>query len=283
MGAGRSAAGEKRRPETAKTMTQQRPNKKVVVLGGGTAGWMSAAGLISLLGPAGIEVTLVESDAIGIVGVGEATLPHLRFFNQTLGIDELEFMAATRATIKLGIEFVDWGRKGDRYIHPFGDYGMPNDGIGFHHFWRKFASEAGPICDYSLPVVASRRGRFAPPSEDPKSVLSTYRFAYQFDATAYAPYLRRLGEARGVTRIEGRVVDAVLSNCGDIERIVLDNGQEVEGDLFIDCSGFRGLLIEEALQTGYEDWTHWLPCDRAVAAPCVHAGPLPSLYACDRP
>ncbi|MEO0466543.1 MAG: tryptophan halogenase family protein [Pseudomonadota bacterium] len=255
-------------------MTQNRPYTKVVVLGGGTAGWMSATGIASLLGRAGVEVTLVESEAIGIVGVGEATLPHLRFFNQTLGIDEMDFMAATRATVKLGIEFVDWGRKGDSYIHPFGDYGMPNDGVGFHHFWRKFSDRAGPICDYSLPVVAARQGRFAPPSSDARSVLSTYRFAYQFDATAYAPYLRKIGEARGVARIEGRVVDAKLSASGDIESVVLEDGRAIKGDLFIDCSGFRGLLIEQALQTGYDEWTNWLPCDRAVAAPCQHAGPL---------
>lgn len=246
----------------------------VVIVGGGTAGWMTAAGLASLLADTGLNITLVESEAIGTVGVGEATLPHLRFFNQTIGIDEYDFMAATRATVKLGIEFVDWARKGDRYIHPFGDYGIPNDGIGFHQFWRRFAEMLGPISNFSLPVVAAELGRFEPPSSDERSALSTFRFAYQFDATRYAPYLRRHAEARGVTRIEGRVVDVALDEQGDIDRLSLEDGREIEGDLFVDCSGFFGLLIEKALKTGYDQWTDWLPCDRAVAAPCEHAEPL---------
>lgn len=246
----------------------------VVIVGGGTAGWMTAAGLASLLADTGLSITLVESEAIGTVGVGEATLPHLRFFNQTIGIDEYDFMAATRATVKLGIEFVDWARKGDRYIHPFGDYGIPNDGIGFHQFWRRFADTLGPISNFSLPVVAAELGRFEPPSSDERSALSTFRFAYQFDATRYAPYLRRHAEARGVARIEGRVVDVALNEQGDIDRLSLEDGREIEGDLFVDCSGFFGLLIENALKTGYDQWTDWLPCDRAVAAPCEHAGPL---------
>ena len=235
---------------------------------------MTAAGLVSLLGPAGVSVTLVESEAIGIVGVGEATLPHLKFFNETLGIEEFDFMAKTRATIKLGIEFADWGQKGDSYIHPFGDYGIPNDGIGFHHFWRKFSDQLGPICDFSFPVVAARMGKFTPPSENASSVLSTFRYAYQFDATQYAPYLRCLAEKRGVKRIEGRVVGSQVDQLGDLRSIILEDGREVGGDLFVDCSGFRGLLIEDALRTGYEDWTNWLPCDRAVAAACEHDGPL---------
>lgn len=246
----------------------------VVIVGGGTAGWMAAAGLSSLLANAGLNITLVESAAIGTVGVGEATLPHLRFFNQAIGIDEHDFMAVTRATVKLGIEFVDWGKIGDRYIHPFGDYGIPNDGVGFHHFWRRFSGELGSISDFSLPVVAAERAKFQPPSEDDRSALSTFRFAYQFDATQYAPYLRRHAEARGVIRLEGRVVDVSLDEQGDLETLKLEDGREVHGDLFIDCSGFIGLLIEKALATGYEEWTEWLPCDRAVAAPCEHVGPL---------
>ena len=247
---------------------------KVVIVGGGTAGWMSAAGISSLMANTGLEVTLVESEAIGIVGVGEATLPHLRFFNQAIGIDEYDFMAATRATVKLGIEFVDWGRKGERYIHPFGDYGIPNDGVGFHHYWRRFSDQLGTISNFSLPVVAAQLGRFEPPSEDHRSALSTYRFAYQFDATQYAPYLRRHAEARGVTRIEGRVVEVGQDDTGNIQTLTLQDGREIQGDLFIDCSGFIGLLIEQTLETGYEEWTDWLPCDRAVAAPCEHVGPL---------
>ncbi|MEM9838619.1 MAG: tryptophan halogenase family protein [Pseudomonadota bacterium] len=247
--------------------------KRVVVVGGGTAGWMTAAGLSSLLGD-DLDITVVESEAIGIVGVGEATLPHLRHFNQTIGIDEMHFMAATQATVKLGIEFVDWGRIGDRYIHPFGDYGASSDGVGFHHFWRRFADEAGDISDYSLPIVMAYGGKFTPPTDDPKSVRSTYRWAYQFDATKYAPYLRAHSEARGVERLEGKVISVARNDQGGVTSLLLENGKSIEGDLFIDCSGFRGLLIEDALQTGYETWTEWLPCDRAIAAPCVHQGEL---------
>lgn len=249
-------------------------SRRIVILGGGTAGWMSAAGLSAMLDSAGHSITLVESEAIGIVGVGEATLPHLRFFNERIGVDEREFLAATNATIKLGIEFVDWGRIGDSYIHPFGEYGLVNDGLPFHQIWRRLADQAGPICDYSLPIVASRMGRFEPPSTDQRSVRSTYRYAYQFDATLFAPFLRRHAEARGVQRIEGRVTRVQRTDSGDIKALVLENGQVVEGDVFVDCSGFIGLLIEQELATGYDDWSRWLPCDRAVAAPCEHEGPL---------
>lgn len=255
-------------------MTQAKETQRIVIVGGGTAGWMTAAGLASLLGDTGLDITLVESEAIGIVGVGEATLPHLKFFNDTIGVDERTFMAATHATIKLGIEFADWGKKGDSYIHPFGDYGIPNDGVGFHQIWRKFKDQAGRICDYSLPVVAAEQGRFEPPSMTTSSVKSTYRYAYQFDATAYAPFLRRHAETRGVKRIEGRVVEVSQAQDGNIQSLRLEDGRVIAGDLFIDCTGFIGLLIEKTLKTGYDEWTEWLPCDRAVAVPCEHAGPL---------
>lgn len=254
----------------------KRPNE-IVIVGGGTAGWMTAAGLSSMLGDAGLSITLIESEAIGIVGVGEATLPHIKFFNQAIGIDEADFMSATSATFKLGIEFVDWGRIGDSYIHPFGEHGLPNAGIGFHHYWRKMmdSPSTGPIDHYSLPVMACRAAKFQPPSSDPRSVSSTYRYAYQFDALKYAPYLRRHAEKRGVNRIEGKVAHVFLApETGDITSLQLENGQEICGDLFIDCTGFFGLLIEKALKTGYQSWAHWLPCDRAVAAPCTSAGPL---------
>ena len=230
-----------------------------------------------MLGPTGLDIILVESEAIGIVGVGEATLPHIRQFNEAIGIDEAEFMSATSATFKLGIEFVDWARKGDSYIHPFGDFGLPNEGVAFHHYWRKFADEegTGPLDDYSLPVVASRLGRFAPPSKDPRSVLSTYRYAYQFDALQYAPFLRRHAEARGAKRVEGQVVLVDQhAQSGNIAAITLEDGRRIEGDLFIDCTGFFGLLIEQTLGAGYDSWAEWLPCDRAVAVPCASAGPL---------
>lgn len=258
-------------------LTDKQKLTRIVIIGGGTAGWMTAAGLSSMLGQAGLSITLVESEAIGVVGVGEATLPHIRFFNEAIGIDEAEFMAATSATFKLGIEFCDWARIGDSYIHPFGDFGLANAGIGFHQYWRRMKDEAatGPLDLYSLPVIACRAAKFQPPSDDPRSVMSTYRYAYQFDALKYAPFLRQHAEARGAVRIEGKVVDVALKpETGDIASVRLEDGQEVAADLFIDCTGFFGLLIEQALETGYERWTDWLPCDRAVAAPCVRAGPL---------
>jgi tryptophan halogenase len=251
--------------------------QSVVIVGGGTAGWMTAAGLSSMLKRTGLNITLIESEEIGIVGVGEATLPHIRFFNQSIGIDEAEFMAATSATFKLGIEFVNWARKGDSYIHPFGNFGLANNGVEFHQYWRKMAAhaETGPIDDYSLPIVACRQGKFQPPSNNPSDVSSTYQYAYQFDATKYAPFLRKHAEARGVKRKEGKVVDVdVCKETGNIDSVRLESGEWFHADLFIDCSGFSGLLIEKTLKTGYEKWGHWLPCDKAVAAPCESQGPL---------
>ena len=230
-----------------------------------------------MLGQTDLSITLIESEQIGVVGVGEATLPHIRFFNETIGIREADFMAATSATFKLGIEFVDWGKKGDSYIHPFGDFGLANQGVDFHQYWRKAVDQpdTGPIDLYSLPVVACRHGKFRPPSEDLRSVASTYRYAYQFDAVKYAPFLRKHAEGRGVARIEGKVVDVRLDNeTGNINAVTLEDGATYSADLFIDCTGFFGLLIEKALATGYESWTDWLPCDRAIAVPCESAGPL---------
>ena len=253
------------------------PIKKIVIVGGGTAGWTTAAAICSALPKHSVEVELVESEAIGIIGVGEATLPHLRQFNDSIGIDEAEFMSATNATFKLGIEFVNWGRIGDAYIHPFGAYGVDNRGIAFHHFWRKMAHEpeVGPISDYSLPIVAAYQGKFERPSKDARSVRSTFGYAYQFDSTLYAPFLRKHAEARGAKRTEGKVT--AIDTCpetGCIDAIRLESGQVIAGDFFVDCSGFRGLLIEGALETGYESWSQWLPCDRAVAVQCNGVGPL---------
>ncbi|HEV7353686.1 MAG TPA: tryptophan halogenase family protein [Brevundimonas sp.] len=249
--------------------------RRVVILGGGTAGWMTAAALGRLIAPTGVEVTLIESEEIGTVGVGESTLPHLRDFNLRLGIDEAEFMRATRATFKLGIEFCDWGRLGDRYMHPFGDFGAEGGGVPFHHYWlaAQARGEAGPLDDYAVPIVAAYEDRFAPPKADARSVLSTYGYAYQLDAGLYAAFLRRLAEAAGVRRVEGRVVDVAQDgDRGAIVSLRLADGQEIAGDLFVDCSGFRGLLIEQTLKAGYADWSHWLPCDRAVAIPCESVG-----------
>jgi tryptophan 7-halogenase len=253
------------------------PVKKIVIVGGGTAGWMTAAALSRILGPAQVSIQLIESEAIGTVGVGEATVPHIRFFNARLGIDEADFMARCKATFKLGIEFRNWGRKGDSYIHPFGAFGQDLGGVPFHHHWARLqaAGLAAPITDYSLPVLAAQANRFAHPQADPRSLLSTYSYAFQFDAGLYAAFLRNLAEGRGVVRHEGRVVEVQQdAQSGFVTGVRLDDGRHVAGELFIDCSGFKGLLIEEALQAGYDNWSHWLPCDRAVAVPCAISGPV---------
>lgn len=250
--------------------------QRIVILGGGTAGWMTAAAVSHILAPRNVEITLVESEEIGTVGVGEATLPHIRFFNQRIGLDEPELMRATQATMKLGIEFADWGRKGDSYIHPFGDYGQPAGGVDFVQLWARLraAGKASRICDYSLPVVMAEAGRFAFPSSDENSVLSTFSYAYQFDAGLYAKYLRRVSEARGVKRVEGKVTSVQQApETGHVQSLSLGEGRVVEGDLFIDCSGFRAMLIDAAMGSGFEDWSRWLPCDRAIAVPTESSGP----------
>jgi tryptophan halogenase len=250
---------------------------RVLIVGGGTAGWMTAASLAHLLPASVATIELVESAAIGTVGVGEATVPHIRFFNERLGFDEADFMARTRATFKLGIEFVNWGRLGDRYIHPFGAFGDDIAGVPFHHHYTRARASGHrrSLQEYSLPIVAARNGRFAHPAEDTASPLSTFSYAYQFDAGRYAAYLRAYAESRGVRRTEGRIVGVEQdSQSGFIDSVRLDNGTTLAADLFVDCSGFRGLLIEETLRAGFDDWSHWLPCDSAFAVPCPTEGPV---------
>jgi tryptophan halogenase len=258
----------------------QHPVKHIVIVGGGTAGWMTAAAMAKVL-VGDFSIRLVESDQIGTVGVGEATIPPIRQFNQSLEIDENEFVRQTQATFKLGIQFVNWGRLGDSYLHSFGVLGRERGLLPFHQYWLKahLAGKVSDIAPYCLNSAAALRGKFMRPADlGAESPLSSIAYAYQFDAGLYARYLRDFAERRGVRRTEGTVKETVLRSAdGFIEAVVLNSGEKISGDLFIDCSGFRGLLIEQALHTGYEDWTRWLPCDRALAVPCASAGP-PSPY-----
>lgn len=258
-------------------MQANAPLRTVTIVGGGTAGWMTAA-LLSRLLVHDYEIRLIESEEIGTIGVGEATIPAIRSYNGLAGISEKAMVEATQATFKLGIEFVNWRAPGHSYIHGFGKIGQDLMWFHTHQLWLKAAAQgrARDFDHYALNTLAARRNRFCPPDpRNPGSPMADIDYAYHFDASLYAAFLRRQSEARGVRRIEGRIVGTKLRpEDGFVDRVVLADGTEVDGDLFVDCSGMRGLLIGQAMGVGYEDWSRWLPCDRALAVPCESVSPL---------
>jgi tryptophan halogenase len=253
----------------------------IIIVGGGTAGWMAAAALSRIRAGRPVTITLIESEEIGTVGVGEATIPPFLDFNRLLEIDERDLLSMVQGSFKLGIQFVNWGKIGDSYIHPFGNYGYQVDGISFHHVWHKYqqAGDKRPIQVFNVETMAAHFGRFARTEDYQRDDLPPVNYAYHIDAGRYARYLRNYAEARGVVRREGKISDVTLDNeSGFVSSVTMENGDVLKGDLFIDCSGFRGLLIEQALKTGYDDWSNYLPCNRAVALPCLRedgSGPLP--------
>jgi tryptophan halogenase len=252
--------------------------KNVVIVGGGTAGWMTAAALARVLGDK-VKLTLIESDDIGTVGVGESTIPMIKLFNALLGIDENEFVRETQATFKLAIEFRDWARIGDQYMHGFGIFGQDLATLPFYQYWLRMhqAGKAPDLEHYSINRMAAKAEKFMRADRSHgNSPLGDIVHAFHFDAGLYARYLRKYSEKLGVRRVEGKVQDVLMrSSDGHVDAVRMENGDLVGAELFIDCSGFRGLLIEQALHTGFEDWSHWLPCDRAWAVPCELGGGLP--------
>ena len=263
-------------------MSEPRAIRRLVIVGGGTAGWIAAAAFSRLLGER-LEITLVESDAIGTVGVGEATIPQIIRLNTILGFDEHDFVRQTQGTFKLGIEFVDWSAPGSRYLHTFGDTGINLGNVHFHHYWRRQAlmaqargaGEADSLWRYSLHQLAADQNRFGKLDRVGNTPMTGLAYAYHFDASLYAAYLRAYCEKRGVTRREGTIEGVDRDGrSGDVTGVVLAGGARVEGDFFIDCSGFRSLLLGQTLGVDYVDWSHWLPCDRALAVP---SGRLPDL------
>ncbi len=242
--------------------------KKIVIVGGGTTGWMAAASLSRYIADKDIAVTLIESPDIGTIGVGEATIPNIVGFNKDLGIDEVELIKATQATFKLGIEFEDWHKKGERFFHPFADYGVKIDSVEFHQYINRIKAEGLDvnIQDYSFACALAKEGRFAQPNSEPQSPLADYSYAYHLDAALYAKFLNEFSVKNGIEHISANVCDVNQNNdSGFIESVTLDDTRQIEADLFIDCSGFKGILINGAMGIGLTDLSKWLPCDRAVA------------------
>lgn len=252
--------------------------RKITIVGGGTAGWMTAALLSHLFNDGGFDIKLIESDEIGTIGVGEATIPAIRNYHALAGLDQVAMIRATQATFKLGIEFVDWRALGHSYIHGFGKIGQDLLWLHPHQFWLKYAArgQTKHFDHYALNCLAARQNRFClPDPRNPGSPLADLDYAYHFDASLFARFLRAHAEQRGVTRIEGRIVSAELRPAdGHVDQVLLNDGRRVDGELFIDCSGMRALLLGQTLGVGYEEWSHWLPCDRALAVPCESVAPL---------
>jgi tryptophan halogenase len=254
--------------------------RSVLVVGGGSAGWMAAAWMRNAF-KQGLQVELVESDDIGTVGVGEATIPALRRFNQGLGFNEAEFVKTTQATYKLGIEFINWGKLGHRYFHPFGNHGRDFDSVPMEQYWIKewLAGTAPTLDELCIANVAASRGKFGIPNKQNPNNRGRWDYAFHFDAGLYARYIRRWCEARGVVRHEGKIVDVVQDGeTGHVRSVKLDDGRELTADLYLDCSGFRGLLIEGSMKSGFDDWSKWLPCDRALAVPTESTGDNPTPF-----
>lgn len=255
------------------------PITHIAIVGGGTAGWMAAAAFSKALPKTEFKITLIETPEIPTVGVGEATIPPIEAFNKLLGINKYELLKATQGTFKLGIEFLNWGKLGDSYYHPFGVYGTYFDNVPFHQSWKRARShqKASELETYSLNTLAARQAKFIEAQKVKNSPLATIHHAYHFDARLYAKYLRHYSEKMGVVRIEGKVNKVSLdSSNGFISQLHLDGGDVINADFFIDCTGFQGLLIEKALNTGYDDWSAYLPCNSAIAIPSQKSYPTPS-------
>jgi tryptophan halogenase len=255
----------------------QSPLKQIVIVGGGAAGWMTAAALSKLLKPSNVSLTLVESDEIGIIGVGEATIPDMLQFNLFLGIVEAELMRATQATFKLGIEFVDWSGNGAGYFHPFGFHGIDIDGLDFHQYWLhcRANGHAHSLGEYCQTEIVAKKNKFGFPDMRVAGAPASYlRYAYHFDAALYAAFLRQYAEMRGVRRVEGKVCEVLrAAESGHLTGVRLTNEQVVPGEFFFDCTGFRSLLLDKTLGVPWVDWRHWLPCDAALAVACQRDGP----------
>src|SRR5689334_3486404 len=254
---------------------QSAPVRTVVIVGGGTAGWMTAASLAHHLGRLGVSITLVESSAVGTIGVGEATVPAIRRYFQSLGLNAFEVMKATNGTIKLAIEFDGWRGEGHSFMHPFGRFGLETGPIAFHDLWNRLRrhGDAGTLDEYAMGTQLARAGRMMLPPPNPRVDFENFDWAVHFDASRFAAFLRTFAEARGVRRIDAKVMEVMRGGVENITGVRLDNGQILSGSLYIDCSGFHRLLIERTLQSGFVDWRHWLLCDRAVALPCATRDP----------